>query len=161
MSDGLPIGVIHFEVRGLPVPQGSSRGFYARAKGAAKGRVIVTSDNRNLADWRRAVAYAAQPVAPAALWDGPIEVALDFRLPQPKSRPTHAGRGKARHPILVFPDRIPDLDKLVRAALDALTNVVWVDDSRVVGIEARKSYGVPGLTVHARLLLTEPDVPTA
>jgi crossover junction endodeoxyribonuclease RusA len=43
----------------------------------------------------------------------------------------------------------PDLDKLVRAVLDALSEAgVWRDDAQVVSVVARKAYGsAPGLTV--------------
>lgn len=137
-------GAISFEVRALPVPQGSSRAF------VIKGRARITSDNRNLRSWRNLVATVAQAHAPPALWDAPIAVQLAFRLPRPKSEPTHKGRGKERHRIRTWPNRKPDLDKLTRSVLDALTNVVWTDDSRVVRILATKDWGSPGVKVQIR-----------
>jgi len=41
----------------------------------------------------------------------------------------------------------PDLDKLVRAVFDALTNVVFKDDSQVVSVFASKRLAGPGDTV--------------
>lgn len=42
----------------------------------------------------------------------------------------------------------PDLDKLIRAVLDALTGIAYTDDSQVVRILAQKSYGsVEGVRV--------------
>jgi Holliday junction resolvase RusA-like endonuclease len=41
----------------------------------------------------------------------------------------------------------PDLDKLVRAVLDALTAVAYRDDGQVTRITATKEYGTPGLSV--------------
>jgi hypothetical protein len=38
----------------------------------------------------------------------------------------------------------PDLDKLTRAVKDALTLVVWQDDSQVVQMTARKAYAAAG-----------------
>jgi Holliday junction resolvase RusA-like endonuclease len=38
-----------------------------------------------------------------------------------------------------YPKR-PDLDKLVRAVLDALTGVCYLDDSQVTRIEAEKNF---------------------
>ena len=35
----------------------------------------------------------------------------------------------------------PDLDKLIRAVLDGLTGVAYVDDAQVTLISASKSYG--------------------
>ena len=40
----------------------------------------------------------------------------------------------------IFHIKRPDLDKLTRAALDAMTRVIWRDDSQVVRIEALKRY---------------------
>jgi Holliday junction resolvase RusA-like endonuclease len=43
---------------------------------------------------------------------------------------------------------MPDLDKLIRAILDALTGVVWRDDGQVVDIVASKVYAdTPGVDV--------------
>lgn len=132
---------ITFLVRGLPVPQGSARGF------RAGNHVIITSDNRSLSQWRRLVSDVAQNHAPEALWGGPVAVRLQFRLPIPKSRPTTRGRGKDKHRVKVYPDRKPDLDKLARAALDSLTNVILKDDAQVIRLTASKEYGVPGVSV--------------
>jgi len=131
---------IRFEVRGLPAPEGNLRA----GRGGARVR-LYHQNSRSLNDWRQAVASAVQAHAPPALWTGPVAVELEFSLPQPKSVPTHRGRGKKRAPVRSWPVSRPDLDKFVRAVLDALTLVVWVDDSQVVSIRASKEYGVPGL----------------
>jgi crossover junction endodeoxyribonuclease RusA len=137
--------MIRFSVRGLPVQQGSARAFVIPGKGGAKARAIITHDTRrDLGGWRHAIASAAQATSPSPLWDGPVGVEVVFVLPQPKYRSGWVGRGKARHRVQVYPDRIPDLDKLCRAALDSLTNVIFTDDSRVVDLCAQKRYGDPG-----------------
>jgi Holliday junction resolvase RusA-like endonuclease len=42
----------------------------------------------------------------------------------------------------------PDLDKLVRAVLDGITDArAWNDDSQVIAVWATKSYGVPGVEI--------------
>lgn len=50
----------------------------------------------------------------------------------------------------LWPTVKPDLDKLVRAILDAGTGVLWIDDAQVRFIEARKVYAVsvPGVYVN-------------
>lgn len=131
--------VIRFAVRGLPIQQGSARAFVVPGKGGAKPRAVITHDSRrDLGLWRRLVSEAAQSHAPSVPWDGPIAVRLSFGMPKPKSRP------KRRR---TWPDRRPDLDKLIRACLDSLTHIVFADDSQVVRIHAEKDYGVPGVTV--------------
>lgn len=121
-----------FSVDGLPVPQGSMKAFVVR------GRARVTHDaGRELAVWRQAIAARAR-AAGATPQHGPVTVVLTFRLFRPKSRSKAA-----------MPDRRPDLDKLVRAALDALTGIAFLDDAQVVRCHAEKRYesSYPGLTV--------------
>lgn len=59
-----------------------------------------------------------------------MSVRLGFVLPRPKSTPKRSPTPPAT--------KRPDLDKLTRAVLDALTNVWLADDSQVVHIEASK-----------------------
>ena len=70
--------------------------------------------------------------------EGPVGIVLDFGIPKPKSAP------KTRR---VWPDKRPDLDKLSRSVLDALTYVIFADDSQVVHLRATKDYGAPGVAV--------------
>jgi crossover junction endodeoxyribonuclease RusA len=124
---------IRFVVRGLPVPQGSTRVWMVQ------GKPITTSSVKGLGAWRRLVADVAQGYAPAAgPWRGPVRVELCFGLPKPKSAPK-----KKR----VWPDKRPDLDKCVRAVLDAITGILIADDSQVVGLHACKDYGAPGVEI--------------
>jgi len=52
--------------------------------------------------------------------------------------------------VLTPATRPSDLDKLVRAVLDALTGIVWKDDAQVVALKATKVQGVtPGVEVEA------------
>jgi crossover junction endodeoxyribonuclease RusA len=123
---------ISFLVHGLPAPQGSTRSW------VVNGRPVITSAAKGLSTWRRLVADVAQRYAPDEPWEGPVGIDLQFGLPKPKSAP------KKRR---VWPDKRPDLDKLTRAVLDALTYVVFADDSQVVQIRATKDYGAPGVTI--------------
>jgi Holliday junction resolvase RusA-like endonuclease len=71
----------------------------------------------------------------------PLQMRLMFFLPRPKG---HFGTGKnsaklkASAPLA--PAVKPDLDKLVRAVLDALTGVVFRDDCQVAGLSCSKLY---------------------
>ena len=122
---------VSFHVSGLPVPQGSSRAF------VVKGRPVITSAAKGLAQWRQIVSLRAQEVA-KELFDGPVSIDLTFLLPKPKSSP------KRRR---VYATKRPDLDKLVRSVLDSVTHVLIEDDSQVVQITAIKDYGPPGVHV--------------
>lgn len=124
--------LIRFQVHGLPVPQGSTRAW------VVNGKPVITSSAKGLTSWRRLVADVAQRYAPDEPWNGPVGIELHFGIPKPKSAP------KRRR---VWPDKRPDLDKLTRAVLDALTYVVFSDDSQVIEIHATKDYGAPGVVV--------------
>ena len=135
-SAGITVVTITFEVAGLPVTQGSMRAF------VRNGRPILTSTSgQKLKDWRQDIAYAAQVARDGEYADSgvPVSVSLAFTLPRPKSAPKSVR----------YPTKKPDLDKLIRAALDALTMVVFKDDSQVVELSARKRFaeGAPGVTV--------------
>lgn len=118
---------IVFDVQSNPVPQGSTRAFIV------KNRPIITSTSKKLGDWRHLVASAAQNRVDDLI-EGPVAITLHFRLPRPKSAPK-----KKR----TYADKRPDLDKLIRAVLDAITGVIVRDDSQIVAITAIKDYGSP------------------
>lgn len=118
--------MISYFVKGLPTPQGSSRAF------VVGGRAVITSANPNLKDWRHLIADASQEQA--MMIEGPIKLGVGFVLPRPKSLPKRQ----------MWHIKRPDLDKLIRAVCDALTGIMWHDDSQVVTIEATKSYAANG-----------------
>lgn len=130
--------MISFWVAGLPVPQGSSRAF------VIAGRAHITSDTgHRLKDWRQAIASEARQAA-QELISGPVRVDVEFYLPRPVSRPKKD----------LWPDRKPDVDKLARACLDALTGVVFKDDSQVVKLDASKAYAVGDQQPGARVTVS-------
>ena len=120
---------ITFFVHGKAEPQGSSRAFMAA------GKPIITSANKNLKDWRTIVQLKA--MEHAHMIDGPVEVILHFYLPRPVSLPK-----KVTHYV-----KRPDIDKLARACLDAMTGVFFKDDSQVVALECYKAYADPFIGV--------------
>ena len=124
-----------FRVRGDPQPKGSSRSF------VVNGRPVTTSANPRAKDWEKVVRFCLQefPEAPLA---GPILVDLDFFLARPKSAPKKVTQ----------PAKRPDLDKLIRAVLDAMTGIVFNDDGQVTAILAVKKFATeadpPGVVGH-------------
>jgi crossover junction endodeoxyribonuclease RusA len=94
---------------------------------------IVHNKSKELMAWRKAIAIAAKS-AGAELTDAPIRLKLKFRLVKPKT---------VKRALPTVP---PDLDKLIRACLDSLTDVAYKDDSQVIDISAEKIYSdTPGL----------------
>jgi crossover junction endodeoxyribonuclease RusA len=113
-------------VEGSPVPQGSFRHI-------GNGRIIAANPKLNA--WRQTIADQVSEKTAVRLIDGFCRVDLVFTLPRPKSVP------KSRR---ARPTTKPDLDKLVRAALDAISLPRYVqlltDDSIVTDLHAAKRY---------------------
>lgn len=120
-----------FTVYGHPATKGSTVSFLG-----SEGRIITKADCKTLAAWSQAVAWAARAER-VRLVEKPQAVALTlaFTFTKPKSvtdREAHIVK--------------PDLDKLIRAILDALTGVAYTDDAQVVSIIASKCYGAETMT---------------
>lgn len=121
------MSVISFTVPGKPAPQGSKRHV---------GRGILIESSREVGPWRERIALAAHNamyVAGQPLLGGAVDVRLEFVMPRPKSTPRDTPAAIKR----------PDIDKLARAVLDAITSVVIADDSQVVGLRATKRLALP------------------
>lgn len=120
-------------VYGIPGPQGSKKFLGFRG-----GKGIMVESSPKVKPWREAVKHAAREALvdmPCIL--GPLRVRMTFTLPKPKSAP------KSRR---TYPDKKPDLSKLIRSTEDALTDIgAWEDDARVVDLVAGKRYPNEGL----------------
>lgn len=80
------------------------------------------------------------------LLDGLIEVKMVFYLRRPKCHYRSNGTLKPNAPEA--PGTKPDVLKLARSTEDALTGVVWVDDSRTVHLDLHKAFGEkPGVVI--------------
>ena len=116
----------HFTVPGNPAPQGSKRHIgngrmieSSRAVGPRRERIALVAHN----------AMLGHPLLQAA-----VAVNLHFVMPRPKSAPKTTPEAVKR----------PDIDKLVRACLDAFTGTCFVDDSQVTELHATKRIAEPG-----------------
>lgn len=138
-----------FTVPGVSQPKGSTRAF------VPKGwtRPIITSANAKGKGWEQSIAEAAsRALADARLQpfaDGPIAIDVTFYLPRPQKFCTK------RYAAIDVPHVTkPDTDKLVRACKDALTRVIWHDDSQVTDVLARKRYCAAGELPRAVITVT-------
>lgn len=131
---------VAFVVPGVAAPAGSKRGFPRRGGGG----VIITDASKRTKPWQAAVAAAAADAMSGPLLAGPLELCLTFTVPRPAGHfGTGRNAGKVRDSAPALPTVKPDVTKLVRAVEDALTGVVWRDDSQVVSTHAHKVYGEP------------------
>lgn len=138
--------VIAFEVIGEPKPQGSKRAVPIYRGGVPvmkDGRTLtrVIEDNPKLAQWRQEVAHAVRAIYDGPLITGPVQLRLCFGRPRPKS---HYGSGRnagvLKRLAPKYPTSRPDTIKLARAIEDALTGVLWRDDSQIVVHYLEKVY---------------------
>lgn len=133
-----------FDVRGKPITQGSKKGFVRGGKVA-----MVESGGQGLKDWRYAMAEEGRRVIGGdPMLEGPISVSIVFTLLKPKSAP------KKIVNLLKWPTkRGLDVDKGARAVLDALTGVLYKDDSQVVILTVTKRFDD---VLGASIMVTQP-----
>lgn len=110
------------DVSGEPASQGSHS--------VINGRIVQVNSTKHKR-WRNAVVFAALDLI-GEDWspiDEPVELSVIFYLPKPKTATRE------------LPSVMPDLDKLIRAVADSLTDAgIYADDSRIVAIHAQKRY---------------------
>ena len=128
---------LEFRVIGIPVPQGSAKAIVSKST----GRAMLKRDDSKLLPWRQdlgrmALAARAAGGLSGVLIDGPVRVVLRFRMPRRKKhrQRTRLGDAAVR----------PDVDKLTRAAVDAMTNVVYGDDGQITTLLVSKRVARPG-----------------
>lgn len=114
------------------------------------GRTWSFHGSPRLKAWRDAVAEAAQAAFQGPPRLGPVAVGITFLMPRPKADVDRHGQPKPTAPT--YPAVRPDIDRLVRSVLDAITGVVIADDAQVVHLEAGKVYAPPGMDPGAAVL---------
>jgi crossover junction endodeoxyribonuclease RusA len=156
---------IEFSVTGDPAPQGSKRHL---------GNGVMVESSTKVKPWRSDVRDAAERAMESSeylsdidMWLAPLTVVVTFRFPRPK---THYGTGKNERVLKTSSPAHPvaknrnDIDKLARAVLDGMTNVVFADDSQVVNLVAMKHYvdhwESPGVNVFVKVAHDKPEVTT-
>ncbi len=148
-----------FFVPGVPAPKGSSRAFFVKAL----GRAVITNANAKTKPWEQAVrAEAANAMRGGSPTMAPIVFGVEFLFARPKGHFRANGAVKPGAPMRHT--KKPDLDKLVRAMLDAATGLLFVDDSQVFRLgSCEKRYvsdgEVPGalVTVDAEVVQVAAD----
>lgn len=114
--------MISYFVEGDPAPQGSKNGF------VKNGRVVMVESSKKVKPWREAVAWQTKAKVNEPM-TSPVEIALVFHLPRPKSVTRK------------WPSVKPDLDKLIRSTFDGLTTGgLYTDDALVIAVSASKQY---------------------
>jgi Holliday junction resolvase RusA-like endonuclease len=124
--------MIQFTVNGEAVAQGRPR--FAHTK---KGRTVAYDPIKSR-NFKQYVKLVASQHAPNKLIEGPIllEVSVFRSIPKSfsKKKASEAIEGKVR------PVTRPDADNFVKSIKDALSKVIWKDDSQVVSMIVHKWY---------------------
>ena len=126
-------------VPGQPAPQGSKR--YV-------GRGIMVESSKQVKSWRSDIrcALLTEGNEPLARFDGPVKIDVEFVMKRPTSAPK-----KITPPAV----KRPDLDKLVRAVLDAISSAgIWGDDSQVIQASCSKRIAEINETPGCHLLIS-------
>jgi len=132
---------IQFVVYGKPASRGSKTPWNPRRKDGSlvlrqDGRpVIATMDSdKRSKEWMQEIKSAAVNAYGGELLSGPVILTCKFFFARPKS---HFGSGRNANVLKdTAPEwhtQKPDLSKTTRAIEDALTGIVWRDDSQIVG----------------------------
>ena len=120
------MSVVTFTIEGRCPTKGSTRSFVD----PRTNRVVTKHDNATLKGWTKSARLQAMAARVPLIYK-PHGVTLDVRVEFVKPKTSKA----------TVPSVRPDLDKLLRAVLDALTSIAYADDGQVVGITSSKAYG--------------------
>ena len=138
---------ISFVVFGQAITQGNKRGMPVYSKGKPlmrNGRQVtrVIEGNPKVYEWRQQVAEVATEHCDGEPTLEPVRLTMTFTRPRPKG---HYGTGrnasKLKPSAPKYPTTKPDTLKLARAVEDALSGIVYKDDSQVVDHRLYKVFG--------------------
>ena len=127
-----------FTVTGNPVAKGSMRAFVPRNW----QRAVITAAHPKSKQWQTIIESVASTHFDAVS-RLPFRVVLCFAMQRPKKMV------REKHTVK------PDIDKLTRCVLDALTGVAWRDDSQVISVRAYKRYARIDEDPHVSIAVTE------
>lgn len=128
---------LKFFVPGVPAPGGSKTGFYNKKL----ERVMMTPASKKTKPWMQAVAGCVRADYYGEVLAGPLCVDFQFRFLRPQS---HYGTGRnagcVKDSAPLYPITRPDRTKVMRSTEDALTGILWKDDSQIVSGDITKIY---------------------
>jgi len=132
---------INFTILGNPKAQKRHR-TYTKGKG---GRPLPFTRNVDPSKDDKADMLAQimqyRPVAP---WMGPVQIRVSWVICRPRSHyrtGKHAGELRPDAPVCC--DKKPDVDNYLKALLDCMNGVFFLDDSQIAHVVATKVYSDP------------------
>ncbi len=136
--------MVSFFVPGIPKPAGSKRAFF---NPKTHKPIVVDSSGKPGKDWRGDVKRIAMDHWRDDPVDYCVSLQLWFQMPRPKAH--YNSKGKLRDSAPFWCPKRPDVGKLARAVEDALTGIIWKDDSQIVTATLDKHYDEkPGVWIN-------------
>lgn len=134
---------LQIEVEGIPQSGGSKTAYPSRG---SKSKFNIVDTNKNVAAWKEAVAFEGMRAYQGDPLRIPLCVFWDFRMPRSPSH--YTGKGKLTKSAPLHHTKKPDVTKLIRPAEDALSGIVWHDDTYIVFQTGSKYYSDdPGVSI--------------
>lgn len=123
----------------------------SRPRSAIKNNRIVVREDINMRVWRRACTMLVKNQYKGPFYETAIKVDVTFFMEAPeklKKKPSERSRQTTKEKFirfvkeLIWHDKKPDLDNLVKAVFDSISDSkkVWSDDNIVCDLHARKVY---------------------
>ncbi len=146
---------LEFWTPGQPRGAGSKHGLPLKRNGVFTGKVAMIDSSGEAGKlWTSSIVGAAFEAAQKQNWvpvDGPVILRVEFVMQRPQKH-YHTNRKtrlcELRSDAPAVHGSKPDMDKLERRLCDALTNIVWRDDSLICEKHSYKMYGEqPGCRV--------------
>lgn len=118
-----------------------------RVKACIRGKHAGVYDPGTADDWKMIVRNECAKVWDGEQMTGPVFAQFMFAMPRPKSHFRSNGELKPNAPL--YHESKPDMDNLLKAIFDTLTNLgIWKDDAQVCDIVSSRQYSPrPGCAI--------------
>lgn len=132
--------VVVFTVEGQPHGKGRPR--FRRA-----GNFVATYTDPKTKTYEQTIkAWAQRAMGSQKPLNGPVSVDLYIRVGVPASFSKKRSDACLRN--IERPTKKPDIDNVIKSYLDAMNGIIYVDDTQVIRVSAKKGYSsVPGVDV--------------
>lgn len=129
--------IVEFFVPGKRIATAGSKTAFR----TTNGKMVYRHASKFTKPWMDTVRYFAGQAYSGEILQGPLGLIIWFQLSRPKGHfGTGRNEGVLKGSAPPFPATQPDLSKAVRAIEDALTGLIWKDDSQVVYLQTAKIY---------------------
>ncbi len=119
-------------------------------KAKQRARILKTGRSytpKETVEFENTIRGLSRKYAPIYLIEGPVALSMEFVVKRPI---------KPRHKI--HPITRPDLDNYIKAVKDAFNGIFWRDDSQVVILMGKKSYGEPKILIAIEEILNHKSI---